>query len=225
MTDLMERAEVDEQRPHRQRVLRDPAGACTNKRHGASKTAWNVGCRCPAAIKAHDEYEARRRVTMPAQVDESGRCVAAKHGSAAAYKEAGCRCPTAVVRREEVRQAVSIRNAARRARQAIPRGRWRAPNMRVDRTNLRLLLSGFVDSPTVGEKNAAVAILSKRGGRTGLYNSTEIAQRIGVDPNTVRSISARIKRLAETRAERRLADVKYKARLVARAREKKATRA
>jgi hypothetical protein len=224
MTDLMERAEV-EQRPHRQRVLRDPAGSCTNKRHGASKTAWNVGCRCPAAIKAHDEYEARRRVTLPAQVDENGRCVAAKHNSAAAYKEAGCRCPAAIARREEVRQAVAIRNAERQARREIPRGRWRAPNMRVNRISLQMLLAGFPDSPTVGEKNAAVAILSKRGGPTGLYNSTEIAQRIGVDPNTVRSISARIKRLAETRAERRLADVKYKAKLVARAKERKATRA
>jgi hypothetical protein len=203
---------------------RDPEGNCTNDRHGKSKGAWNRGCRCPGAIAAHDTDVGNRRTHKPAQVDADGNCIAVRHDSFAAYAMAGCRCPAAVARRDEVRAAEKARRVARRLKAAKPAGRFRGPHTRVDRYNLRLLLSGFVDQPTNGERMAAVAILSQRGGRTGLYNTTEIGQRIGVTAGGARQIQLRIEKLRELRPMRRLADVEWKAVRVARAQERKAHR-
>jgi hypothetical protein len=233
MTDTMERIRevvdaisADRAVPRRRvGTPRDPAGNCTNDTHGITRGAYDRGCRCPAARAGRDAYVAARRVRMPAQVDTDGNCTAARHDSDGAYLMAGCRCAVSIRRHAEVQLRANERNARRRERDQakaikadLQPGRFRGPNMRVDRTSLLMLLSGFVDSPTAGERIAAVAILSQRGHRTGLYDNTEIGQRIGVDRDSVRRIKARIKQLATLRTERRLADAKWKAVRVARAR-------
>jgi hypothetical protein len=202
---------------------------CTAARHAATEYAYSEGgCRCPGARTAHRAHLDRRRGRTRMQdpkVDEQGNCVAERHGpSEYAYRQ-GCRCPGSVAayeamreRDREIARAKHAEKAEREQAAADPREHWRGPDMRVNRTNLVLLLSGFVDRPTRGERIAAVHRLARTGNRfgTGLNDNVEIAARIGVSRETVRTLKAEIEGLRINRTQRRLADVRWRARRAAR---------
>lgn len=218
---------------------------CRGKLHTSSNTAWRNGCRHPGAIEAHAQWLARnggdRDRMMPPAVDADGNCIAEKHHSTRAYRR-GCRCAKAIEvweasqqRRRDpdrVRRGVAAASQwAREAQQAKrrtggrlshdPRRQWRGGVMVVNRVNLMLLLSGFVDSPTRGEKLAAVARLRSTLTRDGWYEAprplmnSEIAARIGTTDQTVGRMIGMQQELAGNRALRRLADAQWKAAIVA----------
>ena len=165
---------------------------------------------------------AEREATDPA-------CPARRHGTNSAWRRHGCRCPEAVAahaawlptRRayehtepRRARQRVA-ETARRRAGGMDPRSHWRGPESRVDRINLTLLCSGFVDPATTPrERMVAAHRLARTGNRagTGLLEIPEIAERIGCDTGTVRFyLKGMPERLRAKRTKRRLADVKWRA--------------
>lgn len=123
---------------------------------------------------------------------------------------------TDILERPDPRIRVEKRCRERRARikERDPRGKWRGPDERVNRINLMLLCSGFIDSPTSRELAVAALRLSRTGNQagTGLLTVTDIAQRIGVNPNTLRHyFDQTLPRLRAQRTERRHADAVWRA--------------
>lgn len=193
------------------------------KYHGSADAYRNHKCRCPEAIEAFQAQPKRKRgqsnVQMPAAVDADGNCIAGKHDSYMAWL-AGCRCPEAQRRRQVVFAAHQARDAAIRK----PWKKWRGPDKLVSRNNLLLLLAGFADSPTYAERMVATLILSQRGTIAGPLGTQQIADRLGISCAMVLAYQEKPAKLAEERAQRRLADVKWKAVRVAKARDRKAQR-
>lgn len=96
--------------------------------------------------------------------------------------------------------------------------------MAVDRNNLWMLIHGVVDSPTMGEKLAAAIRLSSVLTSEAWYrkarpmSAAEIAERIGTsDATASRLMHENWPRLIAERHLRRLADVQWKAAIVAEA--------
>lgn len=191
---------------------------CPGRGHGPTNAAWSRGCRHLEAIVAHEEWKLRRKAdirTAVAHFQATGCCGAGIHGTVYAFAH-GCRCPEAIsANGGNVFRVEQMRVKLRAPRKLNP---WREGRMAVGRTNLWMLVHGFVDDPTLGERIAATAILSERGSCTGLYDSREIADRIGVScPEVVNRYRKRIIELREQRHLRRLADVRDKAARVTRA--------
>lgn len=210
MTDMLERPAPLVS--FRRRNPRQEGSDCANAYHGRNDAAYRRGCRCPAAIAAHDAPRPPRlRKPLPAAIGDDGRCVAPIHDSYVAFRH-GCRCPRST--------AAAARAVEIDRRRDDPRLKWRGPDARVDRNALLHLLAGYPDLPTPAEIHAAVAILSRRGvpSGTGLFSRGEIAERLGVGTEVVDRARRRMERLAGQRAERRLADVRFKAMRAERAR-------
>lgn len=215
------------------------SATCKAKRHTPLHSSWNAGCRCPGAIAAHEEW-LKTHKQVSAAVDEDGRCIAPRHDSIKAYLMAGCRCPQAVrlneyrVKRQKDRDRA--KKAAAYSRQfyqevmrtkrltggrleADPRRDWRGGIMAVDRNNLRWLLQGFVDSPTRGERLAAVCRLwgdrpyaeVPWWSRPRRMLDSELAAHIGTTPTTLVRLHRLQGELRDRRTERRLADAKWRA--------------
>ena len=154
-------------------------------------------------------------------------CPARRHGTNSAWRRHGCRCPQAVAahdrrlarQRESLaarRPRIRAQDLARRRRQCHDsRGYWRGPHTRVDRVNLMLLCSGFIDPATTARERMVAALrLSRTGNRagTGLLEVAEIAERIGCGEKTVRFYLRRMPaRLRDSRTKRRLADARWRA--------------
>jgi hypothetical protein len=85
--------------------------------------------------------------------------------------------------------------------------------MRVNRFNLSLLMSGFVDMPTRGERMVAVIRLTGRANTagTGILTTGEIADRLGTTLANVQYQRERVRMLRSERTRRRLADVQWRA--------------
>lgn len=208
----------------------DRRAPCTAETHRPTNTAWQHGCRHSGALLAHEEFKARIRKQRSDALRgyrETGQCSARVHDTVGAYRR-GCRCDLAV----KLYGASSDGRNIARLRQCVSEkleNPWRQGGNAVGRVNLWMLVHGFVDSPTKGERMAAVAILSRRGtdlvgyGRkTGLLDNQQIAERIGINDTAVTEIRKRMAALRETRPQRRLADVRAKAMRVARATERTA---
>lgn len=192
-------------------VIDEPDPACEATYHAATHSAWQRGCRCPAAVDAHDEFRVRRRAKnkhQPAAVDEDGNCVAAWHGMSELAWKRGCRCAGSIADHE--RHLAVIR--ARHRRKSDPRKPWRGPEQRVNALHLWMLVRGLRDEPTYGEELAAVYILMRRGNRagTGIMQTKEIAERIGVSDTKVRSLKETIQNRRASRTNRRRADAQWK---------------
>lgn len=218
---------------------------CKGVRHTRTNDAWKKRCRCPQAIEAHEEWKKahRGRLTMaPPALDLAGRCAASKHDSRIAYITAGCRCPEATRRYEGGRKhnvASKRRVEASRRSNADwlersawakrmtggrldrdPRDRWRGPKFRVDPTNLFFALTGGRITLNQGEKLAAVLRVREVLMPAGPYRwreitSQEIAGRIGITEREVSRVDVVQRRMREQRTERRAADAKWRAAIVA----------
>lgn len=199
---------------------------CSAEHHAPTHNAWQHGCRHPGALIAHEQWKSKLRAERGAALRahrETGACGAHVHDTVGAYRR-GCRCDLAVKlyhASHDGRQIARLREMGS-VKLDNP---WRQGKMAVSRINLWMLVRGFVDSPTVGERMAAVAILSRRGttqvgigGRDGFLNNQEIGRRIGINDLAVIGIRKRMEALAESRTQRRLADVRAKAARVERAR-------
>lgn len=207
---------------------------CTGKVHTGTDHAWSAGCRHADALLAHEEAKLRIRLQRRealAEYRRTGQCGAVVHGTIGAYRR-GCRCEETrkiYANGSDGRSLAAMRAKFEHGRLANP---WRQGQMAVSRVNLWMLVHGFPDRPTTAERLAAVAILDQRlprdlGEEHG-YRITEvviprlsngqIAQRIGLrdEQGVIRLRRKRIK-LRESRAERRLADIRHKAERVARA--------
>jgi len=197
------------------RMPRQEGSDCKNEFHGASDSAWRKGCRCPRAVAAHQVVIDTGRVHRQAVRQagrEAGKCLADQHGTETALTR-GCICVTPA----EVRKKAAPQPGRMTAGQRRQFNKFRGPAMRVDRWNLFLILHGIVDRPTRAERLAAVVQLSRRGNRagTGLMNSVEIGQRLGVDDATVHRARRLVIELREQRHVRRWLDAKHKAERVA----------
>jgi hypothetical protein len=230
-------------------VLLPDGARCRAARHASTNTAWREGCRHPAAVEAHRQWlvvnGGDRDKMLPPQLDAGGNCIAEKHDSCRAYRR-GCRCKRAIKLWEEnherrradparVRREIEYatewgREMARNLRRtggryAIdPRRQWRGGKMAVSRIGLLMMLSGYPDSPTRGERLAAAIRLQSTMTRTYWYErprpiyQSEIADRIGCTDQTVgRLLNGVRPELAASRAQRRLADVQWKAAVAAEA--------
>lgn len=198
----------------RQKNPVEPGSVCTGRRHGKGKAAWDRGCRCPSAVAAHEAFKARPKIRR-AMVDADGNCIAGRHGTVTAYREAGCRCPETIAANEARLVARHAREkAAREADPAYdPRAPWRGPDLQVSPFTLMMLLEGVMNTATRGEYVAAVAILDDRLNRWGrpVLGIGDVADRLRINPDKVRRCRM-YRRLARAeRTERRLADVKWKA--------------
>lgn len=220
MTDVMERpavlppvGAVSARTANREHRLPRTNPECPATVHGTANARNNKRCKCPEAIAAYNASVARGRPVRrirPAAVDEQGRCVADRHDSYLAWVE-GCRCPTSVEKREQYRAGIREQGRARTGG-GRPWHQFRGPQMRVNRVNLILLLSGFVDNPTYMERVVAANILHRRGLNGRRLTPGEIGERIGGYGSwCVAGYLKRFAELAEKRTERRLADVKRKA--------------
>jgi hypothetical protein len=206
---------------------------CDARTHGPTNYAWKNGCRHPGAIAAHDSVLNRYRAERTAKRAEGlrvGHCVAALHHTEQAVSR-GCICVSSKRVAQKARRcelAALAKYGETRLPGAMQRSyeRFRGPRMRVNRFNLMLLLSGFVDSPTRGEMVAAVHILTRRGNRagTGLLNWQEIADRLGVDDAVAHRHQRFIVEARRDRARRRRLDVLMKQLRVDRARQREAAR-
>lgn len=159
--------------------------------------------------------------TVPSDPD----CPARRHRTRNAYRRHGCRCGEAVrayqafldyqaAYRRARRRGKNATQVARRIGQGWdPRARHDGPRREVSRINLLLLCSGFVDSPTVYERTAAVIRLSRTGNRagTGLMSALEIAERIGCSEREVVRCRRKREALRGQRTARRLADARWRA--------------
>jgi hypothetical protein len=105
------------------------------------------------------------------------------------------------------RHAEAVARAEKRVGvEARRRDRWRGPDTRVNRINLMLLLSGFKDSPTYGERMIAAMRLERWG-----HDNEAIALRIDVPAKRIPQYRRRREEFRATRTQRRLADVRWKA--------------
>lgn len=223
MTDVMIRPMAKEKRPGGQwRYVRDPDGDCDNgTRHGPTEAAHREGCRCPQALAAHADYLARRRTrdnrqAPPAPKAPDGSCTALGHGTESAYRRRGCRCEDAIKAYHTAKERARIRHMRKRILtcQYDPRIPWRGPDHRVSRFNLLLLMGGFVDNPTLGERTVAALRLSRMPHRFGQWINTpdDVARIIGeYDGHQVTKLIARVERLRASRTRRRLADAWWRA--------------
>lgn len=214
---------------------------CKGIRHTPTNTSWREGCRHQGAIDAHKQWlvdnGGDRDKILPPRVGVDGNCIADKHDSRRAYRR-GCRCERSVKLWEYAGHRRNNRKMVQRGREqaerwdrdarhaalvtggrftADPRRAWRGGKMAVGRNNLYFLLHGFADDPTMGERLAAVCLLSETMiedpdwfRRGHLMNPADIARRIGCTEQTAARLLRDRERLAATRAERRLADVKWK---------------
>lgn len=186
---------------------------CGADQHRPTQDGWNRGCRCSGAMAAHERWlnlrRARRvRARANAAAGLTG-CSARKHGSVDAFSW-GCRCPDTLRKYAEAK--------ARKTTWRDPRDTWRRGKMAVDRNNLWLLLHGIVDSPTLGERMAAVITLtgtlvpaSGSVWTSRPINDAEIARRLGCCDTTVKRLREKRAEMRELRTARRLADVQGKA--------------
>lgn len=219
-----------------------PAAACTAARHAGSNEAWRQGCRCPEALAAHNDWLERHRargsnrLATPA-VGADGVCRSELHGTVTAYQRHGCRCPEAVKawcddkhrrsnakrRKRNIELAEAAWREHMRARRMTgdrlsedPRKPWRGGRMAINRISLWMLIHGYPDNPTMGERIAAVAMLSQTWASVAWYeaprrmNGDEIARRIGVSEGTAYRLRKKCAELAAGRDRRRLADRKWK---------------
>lgn len=206
MTDLMPEVAREVESP--------PASGCTADKHGRSEHAWQRwGCRCPAAVAAHERRNEQKRegnIRLPAQVDEDGRCVARTHDSARAWRR-GCRCPESIAKHTAALQRE--REKGRGPQYAPPWEFWRGPDMRVYRWNLFLLMHSFLgDEPTRGELIAAVHILTGSPSRRDAgMTAAEMATILKVSRVEIWNAGDDIRRFRKDRWRRRLADVKLRA--------------
>lgn len=191
---------------------------CPAKVHGRSNNAWRLGCRHPDAIAAHEEWKLDVRLQRTAALaayKRTGQCGAVVHGTLGAHRR-GCRCPepaAAYQRKHGWRVQRAREHFGRR-----PVHPWRDGRMAVGRNTLWFLVHGMIDQPTMGERMAAMMILSQRGSETlGYLDDHEIARRIGVDHKTIGDYRRRIVQLRKDRPLRRLADIRAKAERVRRA--------
>ena len=216
--------------------------ACAAERHGSSNEAWRKGCRCRDAMAAHDDWLRRRRMRnvdrlAPPAVDATGACLATQHDTVRAYQRNGCRCAAAVAawKQDRDRRALARRKGRNRelAELALldsmrvrrrtggrltadPRKPWRGGRMAVGRVNLWMLIHGFKDKPTMGERIAAVALLSQTYAQVAwfetprLMTSSDIAARLDIAEGTAYRLIKKRRELAEQRAQRRLADRRWK---------------
>lgn len=190
---------------------------CPGRSHGPSNRAWREGCRSTEAVAAHDQYLTRIREearTVRAAGRRAGECLAAMHRTSHAIKR-GCICVPAA--------PAGLRGLSEITRMLR---KYRGPGKRVNRVNLLMLLDGLVDDPTQGEYVAAVAILRRRGRRsgTGLMTGKEIADRLGIDDRAVWRYMKQAEKLAGERTRRRLLESRLKAIRAANARVKAARR-
>lgn len=214
---------------------------CKGDYHTGSDAAWRHGCRHPEAVAAHrqwltDHGGSGRQV--PPAVDDDGNCVAVRHGTQGAYFKAGCRHPEALAayekyqarrksaeqRKRDREQIMLWSQDARRAKRMTggrlsydPRRIWRRGNMAVDRNNLLMLMHGFVDSPTMGEKLAAMNRLAGTmvAGESWCEKAhpitkTEKAERLGISLTGLSALRRTQLRMIESRHLRRLADVQWR---------------
>lgn len=191
-------------------------GPCRAATH-ATEASWKDGCRHAAALIAHEEWKARRRdkrVAALAIWRATGQCAAERHIPTDYSYYGGCRCPETLAAYDR-RHADSLSTLRKKFGTTAQTNRWRQGDRMVDRNNLFLLVHGFIDRPTGGERLAATAILMQRNGRNGPLEPAEIAERIGVNPHTIPSYVARMRRLREERPLRKLADIRDKAARVA----------
>lgn len=195
------------------------ADACRGREHGPHNTAWTKGCRCWDTLVAHEEWKAHRRVERIRALAvwrETGQCAAKRHTPTDNSYFGGCRCPATVAYFTE-RHGDELALLHAKHAQAPVENVWRDGRMKVSRTNLWLLVRGFVDEPTYGERLAAAIILSQRHGPNGRLDPDEIGKRIGVHAHTVPGYFKRARELRDQRTQRRLADARDKAARVARA--------
>lgn len=215
-------------RPRPTTILTPSNPECTAHRHNPTEDSWAKGCRCPGAVRAHEVKMAARRIEkanlrkLAATAAEFG-CTSRAHGTLRMYFD-GCRHPEARQKYEDrQRRRAEARGARRRREQKRSLERWlvwRGPERRVSRINLWMLVRGFVDSPTRAEMLAATIILSRRlvpNPDLGAVTKADIGRRLGVDGGEITRLWAERALAAKNRAQRRLADVRYKAVRVERA--------
>ncbi len=201
---------------------------CTADRHNPTDNTWRHGCRCPGAIRAHEEWnaarQARRAALRQLRTDtEDGSCGAVVHDTREAYR-VGCRCEEAVRRYLAVQEAWALRRRERTAvrkesaRRAVRR--WRGPDMVVDRLTLDAAVHGYPMPLTLGELIAADAVLQLRrmpegGRRWRAVTTLEIAHVLKVDDRSLYRARQRRRERAEHRTARRLADARLRAEVTA----------
>lgn len=212
---------------------------CPGSRHGATNDAWKHNCRHPAAVAAHEQWLAER--------DTDHSCNASRHDTNLAWME-GCRSDRAEAAHRKAVERKANADQVRRGRESSnlyyksvrkiqlrtggrlsrdPRQAWRGGKMLIDRNNLMHLMWGFPDDPTVGELVAAVARAETRLVPASAWSARridnfEIARALGIDDRQVFRLRKIRERLRSERTRRRLADVQWKAALVAEAPARKA---
>lgn len=220
-----------------------PTKQCTGDRHTPTNTSWRLGCRHPGAIAAHEKWLAEKKphTVLPPAVDADGNCVAEKHNSRPAYL-AGCRCDPAFAAYEKWRLRKLDNNRNRRARAysrqfeaegrrveritggrlvADPRRQWRGGRMTVGRSALFWITRGmFLDEATTGERLVAMiriegTLVPDTPWSSRPINNMELGERIGLDDRQVYRLRGLRDRLRDQRTRRRLADVRWKAAVVA----------
>lgn len=215
-------------------------GCNPRARCASTQSAWNNGCRHLGAIAAHQVWLAAKKAQRAVGATwPPGVCLAVSHNTLYAAQRNGCICPSAIAKRDadRARKAEYKRNRTRqrdysreferdraRVRRATggrldsdPRRDWRYGKAGVSSITVMMLLHGFSDSPTRGERLAAIIRLDRERvrdeetARMRPMNITEIARRIGcAEPTVVRLRKMRV-RLREQRHLRRLADARWRA--------------
>lgn len=214
-------------------------GCYPRARCGATHDAWRKGCRHPEAVRAHEEWKARKRAERAAAVNwPEGQCLAASHGTLFAAEINGCRCPEALrlVDEKRIRQAGSkrecrnreysveyereqqrIRRATGDRLSADPRREWRYGKAGVSSIVVMMMLHGFPDNPTRAERMVAIIKLDGRmvrdefTARMRPMLKGEIGARIGCTEATVRRLRVERERRRNERTQRRLADAQWRA--------------
>jgi hypothetical protein len=191
---------------------------CRGELHSATEYAWTRRCRCKGALSAHEQAKARRREArrkVVAHFESTGECTASSHDSRRAYTDLGCRCPLAV----KLNDAWVARKPKKTTRlELFVDGR----RLVVGRISLMMLMHGYPDNPTPGERIVASLKLSQRivsdGPRTWRHlTRAEVGERIGVNDRTIYRYKRTVDKLRAERHLRRLADVQRKAERVQRA--------
>lgn len=208
-------------------------------RCSATQDGWNKGCRHPGAIQAHEEWLAARRADREDAVNwPEGQCLARRHGTRYAADIYGCRCPEALRKVKEDRERRDAARNESRARayateyhretqrvqratggrlSADPRREWRYGKAGVSSITVMMMLHGFPDNPTRGERMVAIIKLDDRmvrdewTARMRPMLKSEIGARIGCTEATVRRLRAERERRRGERALRRLADAQWRA--------------
>jgi hypothetical protein len=197
--------------------------ACTAERHTAKQDTYRQGCRCARTVAAHEAWRVRIRTDREAALAHhraTGQCGARTHDSRRAYSTMGCRCPLS----KKLYDEWVDRKPKRVRRDPISEATdWRVV---VGRSGLMMLLAGYPDEPTFGERMVAdirlTAIRVPDGPRISRpLTVIEIAERLGTADRSIHRMRRVRKQLRANRHLRRLRDVQRKAERVARAIERK----